>query len=128
MYVTTADDPHLFHYIVRICLEAFLQRFTNRKHGSSTVRIAGMNPHGIDILNKADGDHLVPGVTNHLQLPLLPAGRQKSSTLLMGLLGGLVAAIALGVAWDMLDPRVKTAREVAVATGLEVLATIPPRG
>jgi uncharacterized protein involved in exopolysaccharide biosynthesis len=67
-------------------------------------------------------------IVERAQLPLLPSGREKGSTLLMGLLGGLVVAIALGVAWDMLDPRVKTAKEVAGATGLEVLATIPPRG
>jgi uncharacterized protein involved in exopolysaccharide biosynthesis len=60
-------------------------------------------------------------------LPLLPAGHPKSILLLWGVLGGLVVAIALGVARDMLDPRVKTAREVADATGLEVLAMIPPR-
>ena len=32
-----------------------------------------MNPHGIDIFNKADGDHLVFGVAHHLQLQLFPS-------------------------------------------------------
>jgi uncharacterized protein involved in exopolysaccharide biosynthesis len=66
-------------------------------------------------------------IIDRAPLPLLPAGRPKSTLLLWGVLGGLVAAIALGVARDTLDPRVKTAREVADATGLEVLAMIPPR-
>ena len=67
-------------------------------------------------------------IIDRAQLPLLPAGHPKSILLLWGLLGGLVMAIALGVARDMLDPRVKTAKEVAGVSGLEVLAMIPPRG
>jgi uncharacterized protein involved in exopolysaccharide biosynthesis len=66
-------------------------------------------------------------IIDRAPLPLLPAGHQKSILLLWGVLGGLVAAIALGVARDMLDPRLKTARDVTDATGLEVLAMIPPR-
>ncbi|OQB20091.1 MAG: hypothetical protein BWY13_01232 [Euryarchaeota archaeon ADurb.Bin190] len=32
-----------------------------------------MNPHSIHILDKADGDHLILGVADHLQLQFLPA-------------------------------------------------------
>lgn len=67
-------------------------------------------------------------IIERAQLPVVPTGAQKASTLLWGLLGALVVAIAVGVVRDFFDPRVKTPEEVTRVTRLEVLALIPPRG
>ena len=41
--------------------------------GRGAERVAGVHAHGVDVLDEADGDHLVLGVADDLQLQLLPA-------------------------------------------------------
>lgn len=66
-------------------------------------------------------------VIEQAQVPLQAASPNKVRVLAFALVGGLVLAVGLALLRDQLDPHVKTAGEVARATGLEVLAAVPPR-
>jgi len=46
------------------------ERVLLRRHGD---RIAGVNAHGVDVLDGADDDGVIRHVAHHLQLELLPA-------------------------------------------------------
>ncbi len=73
LYVGATDDLDCFHDPVRIVLELLLDFLRNGEHGSGTEGVPGVNPHGIYVLDKADGDHLVFGVPHYLQLQFFPA-------------------------------------------------------
>ena len=71
--VGATDDLDGLHDVVGVLLKPLLKFGSNGEHGRRAETVAGVNAHGIDVLDKADGDHLVLGVTDHLQLELLPA-------------------------------------------------------
>ncbi len=71
--IGAADDLHGIDDLVSLLLQTFLDFFGNGKHGSGTEGISCMNAHGIDVLNKADRDHIACGITYDFQLELFPA-------------------------------------------------------
>ena len=73
LYVRTTDDLNGFYDAVCIVLQSCLQLLRNRQHGSCTEGISSVYAHGIDVLDKADGDEVVVSITNDLQLQLFPA-------------------------------------------------------
>ena len=44
-----------------------------RLRGRDSGRVAGVDPHGVDVLDRADDDHVVDPVADHLELELTPA-------------------------------------------------------
>jgi hypothetical protein len=54
---------------LRIILVFAIGKGLGRGHGE---RIAGMDPHGINVLDGTDDDHVIVAVTHHLQLEFLP--------------------------------------------------------
>ena len=70
---SAADDLHRFHNLICLFLKPFLTFFGDCQHGRRAEGIAGVYAQRIDILNKAHCNHVVIGVTNHLQLQLFPA-------------------------------------------------------
>ncbi len=73
LHVGAADDLHAVHDLVGLLLQTLLDLFGDGQHGGRAEGIAGMDAHGIDILDEADGDHIAVCVTDDLQLQLLPA-------------------------------------------------------
>ncbi len=73
LYVRSADHLNGLDDIVRIFLEPLLQLVGNRQHRRGAVGIARVDPHGIDVFDEADGDHVVFRVADDFQLQLLPA-------------------------------------------------------
>ena len=71
--VGAADHLDRFHDAVGILLKLGLQLRRDREHGRRAVGVAGVHAHGVHVLDEADGDHLVLGVADHLQLEFLPA-------------------------------------------------------
>ncbi len=71
--VGPADDPDGVDDVVGIFLESVLELRVDGQHGSRAEGIAGVDPHGVDVLDEADGDLLVLGVADDFQFELLPA-------------------------------------------------------
>ncbi len=57
---------------VGVILEPCLKLRGDGEHGGRAVGVAGVDPHGVHVLDEADGDLLAPGVPHHLQFQLLP--------------------------------------------------------
>ncbi len=70
--IGTTDHLDRFHDRIRLFLKALLQLLRNREHGRRAIRVAGMDAHGIHILDEADRDHLVFRVADHFQLQFFP--------------------------------------------------------
>ena len=71
--VGAADDLNGFHDGVGVLLKALLKFGRYGEHGRRAETVAGVNAHGIDVLDEAHRDHLVFGVADHLQFEFLPA-------------------------------------------------------
>ncbi len=72
--VTAADYFDSLDDLIGILLKLSLNLFGDREHGSRTERVTCMNTDGIDILDKADSDLVVLGVSYDLELKLFPTG------------------------------------------------------
>ncbi len=57
---------------VGIVLEPRLQFGCDGKHGCGAERVAGVDPHGVDILDEAHRDHVVLGIADDLEFEFLP--------------------------------------------------------
>ena len=57
-----------------------------------------------------------------------PVAPRKGRILTFALLGGLMAALGAGFAWDKFDNTIKSAADVQGYAGLDVLAVLPDRG
>lgn len=68
-----------------------------------------------------------PGVRliSEAAVPLHAAGPRLLSSLLLGLMGGAAGGVALALGLGRFDHRVRSRRDLEVATGLPVLASIP---
>ena len=72
--VAAADDLNLVNDAVGLLLQTLLNVLGDGQHRSGAEGIAGVNAHGVDILDEADRDHVALGITDDLQLQLFPAG------------------------------------------------------
>jgi uncharacterized protein involved in exopolysaccharide biosynthesis len=57
-----------------------------------------------------------------------PIAPRKGRILMFAVLGGLMAALGAGFAWDKFDNTIKSAADVQGYAGLDVLAVLPDRG
>ena len=67
-----ADHLNRLDDVVRVLLQLLLQLLVDGQHRGRAVGVAGVDSHGIDVLDEADRDHLVLGVPDDLQLQFLP--------------------------------------------------------
>ena len=74
LYICTTDHLNGFHNLISLLLQTLLQILRDGQHGGSAEAVAGMDSHGIHILDKAYGDHVVVLIADNLKLQLLPAG------------------------------------------------------
>ena len=72
LHVRAADHADRLHDLERVALEALLQLLVNREERCRAVAVARVDAHRVDVLDEADGDHLVLGVADDLHLQLLP--------------------------------------------------------
>ena len=70
--VGPADDLDGVHDVVGVPLQALLQLRRDGQHRRGAVRVPGVHPHGVHVLDEADRDLLPLGVAHDLQLQLLP--------------------------------------------------------
>ena len=73
LHIGAANHLYFVNNLISLLLKAFLGLFRDGQHGSRTEGITGMDAHGINVLNEADGDHLAFGIPNHLQFQFFPA-------------------------------------------------------
>ncbi len=73
LYVGAADDANLVYDPISLFLQPFLDLFRDGQHRCGTEGVAGVDAHGVDVFNEADGDHIAFGVPDHFQLQFLPA-------------------------------------------------------
>ncbi len=73
LHIGAADYLHLVHNLVGLLLKPGLQFRGNGQHGGRAERVSGMYPQRINVLDKADGDHIASGVPHHFQFQLFPA-------------------------------------------------------
>ena len=73
LHIGTADDADVLYDLVSLLLQSCLNLFGDGEHRSGTEGVAGMYTHGIHVLNKANGDHVVVLVTDNFQFQLFPA-------------------------------------------------------
>ena len=71
--IRAADDLDRLDDVVGVLLQPLLELRVDRQHRRGAEGIAGVHAHRIDVLDEADGDHLVLGVAHDLELQLLPA-------------------------------------------------------
>ena len=71
--VGAADDADGLHDGVGLAFQPVLNLLGNGQHGGAAEGVAGVDAHGVDIFNEADGDFLALGVADYLHLQLLPA-------------------------------------------------------
>ena len=73
LHVGTADHFDSFHDLISLTLQFLLHVFGNGEHGGRAEGVTGVNSQRIDVLDEADGDHVVLGIADHFQLQLFPA-------------------------------------------------------
>ena len=89
--VGAADDLDRLDDRVGILLQLLLQGRGDRQHRRGAVAVAGVDAHRIDVLDEADGDHLVVGIAHDLQLQLFPAQHRFLHQHLVDQAGGQAA-------------------------------------
>ncbi len=72
--VRAADDADVLDDLVGLFLETVHDVLRDGQHGSRAEGVAGVDTHGVDILDEADRDHVVVLVTDDFELELFPAG------------------------------------------------------
>ncbi|OPY89828.1 MAG: hypothetical protein A4E72_00972 [Syntrophus sp. PtaU1.Bin208] len=73
MNVRAPDHLDRLDDIVGVFLEFLLKFGIDGQHGGRAVRVSRMHPHGVDILDEADGDHPVLFIADDFQFQFLPA-------------------------------------------------------
>ena len=73
LHVGAADHADLLHDLIRLPLQLLLHVLADGEHRGGAEGIAGVHTEGIDILDEADGDHVILRVAHDLELKLLPA-------------------------------------------------------
>jgi hypothetical protein len=109
--IGAADHADGFDDPVGIILEPGLKFGGDGEHGRDAEGIAGVHPHGIDILDETDGDHPVFGVADHLQLEFLPAEDRFLDEDLVDHAGGKAAAGDDAQFFDVVDQSAAGAAE-----------------
>ena len=71
--VGAADDADVLDDPVGLALQLRLEILVDGQHRRGAEGVAGVDADGVDVLDEADGDHVVVLVADHLQLQLLPA-------------------------------------------------------
>ena len=71
--VRAADHLDRLDDVVRVLLQFLLQFLVDGQHRGRAVGVARVDAHRIDVLDEADGDHLVLGVADDFQFQLFPA-------------------------------------------------------
>ncbi len=71
--VGAADHPDRLDNGMGLPLQLFLDGRFDGEHRCDAEGVAGMGPHGIDVLNETDGDYLVLGIADYFQLQFFPA-------------------------------------------------------
>ena len=70
--VRPADDPNRFNDPEGVFRQLFLDRLIDRQHRGGTEGVTRVDPHRIDVLDQADGDHLILRIADNLDLQLFP--------------------------------------------------------
>ena len=70
--VRAADDADGLDNLERIAAETLLELLVDREEGGRAVAVARMDADRVDVLDEADGDHLVLRVAHYFDLELLP--------------------------------------------------------
>ena len=73
LYIGAADHLNGFHDTVCLFLKSLLQFFRNREHGRRTEGITRVHPQWINILDKADRNHIAVRIPHYFQFQLFPA-------------------------------------------------------
>ena len=68
LYIRAADHLNGLHDLVRLLLKAFLTLFGDGQHGRGAEGVSGVNTHGVNVFDEADGDHVVVRVPDDLKL------------------------------------------------------------
>ena len=71
--VCAAYDLHSVHDAIRLLLEPVNDCLVNRLHRGGAERVAGMHAHRVDVLDRADGDHLSLRIADDFEFELFPA-------------------------------------------------------
>jgi hypothetical protein len=73
LHIGTADDADLLDDPEGHLLQTLHHLRGDCQHRGGAEGVARMHAHGVDILDRADADHLVPGIAHHLVLEFHPA-------------------------------------------------------
>jgi polysaccharide biosynthesis transport protein len=111
-----AKSDSVIYNSLRIELEnrkALLESLSKRKSETDVAsRLRGLEALNVWIVDRAD-------------LPLNPAFPNKRKNVLMGFMVGLAGGVGLALGLEYLNNSVKTSKDVAAATGLPTIGTIP---
>ena len=73
LHVGAADDLHGLDDLEGLLLQTALAVLRDGQHRSGAEGVTGVDTQRVDVLDEADGDHVVVGVANDLDLQLFPA-------------------------------------------------------
>ena len=73
LYICSADNLYGFHNLIRLLLHALLTFLGNGQHRRRTEGITCVHAQRIDVLDKADSDHVAFHIADNLKLQLFPA-------------------------------------------------------
>ena len=73
LHVRSADNSNGFHDPIGIILQLLLQLRADRQHRRHAIRVPRVHSHSIHVLNEADRNHPVIGITHNFQFQFLPA-------------------------------------------------------
>ena len=82
--VRAADDADGLDDLECVATEALFELLVDREEGSRAVAVASMDADGVDVLDEADGDHLVLRVAHDFDLELLPVEDRLFDEALVG--------------------------------------------
>ena len=73
LYIRTADHLNCVYDTICLILQLLLYLLGNRQHWSGTEGITGMHANGINVFNKAYGNHISFCIADNFQLQLFPS-------------------------------------------------------
>ena len=73
LYIRTADNLNCVYDTVCLILQLLLYIFGNGQHRSGTEGITGMHANGIDVFDKAYGNHVAFCIADNFQLQFFPS-------------------------------------------------------